>query len=121
MFKSCRFLSFCLTVAVLCLGGCFGKKTDVAPVAQKSHVSVVKVGYQPYTERFDFPGRIDAVSSVDLKARVAGFLKDRLFEEGAIVKKGQLLFTLEREPFEAKVAEAAANLAKAETDAKNTD
>lgn len=56
-----------------------------------------------------------------MKARVAGFLKDRLFEEGAIVKKGQLLFTLEREPFEAKVAEAAANLAKAEADAKNAD
>ena len=121
MFKSYRNLSVCLLAFVLCLSGCFEKKENAAPAAPKQHVSVVKVGYYPYTERFDFPGRIDAVSSVDLKARVAGFLKDRLFEEGAIVKKGQLLFTLEREPFEAKVAEAAANLAKAEADAKNAD
>lgn len=121
MFKSYRNLSVCLLAFVLCLSGCFEKKANVAQTAPKQHVSVVKVGYYPYTERFDFPGRIDAVSSVDLKARVAGFLKDRLFEEGAIVKKGQLLFTLEREPFEAKVAEAAANLAKAEADAKNAD
>ena len=121
MFKSYRNLSICLLAFVLCLSGCFEKKANVAQTAPKQHVSVVKVGYYPYTERFDFPGRIDAVSSVDLKARVAGFLKDRLFEEGAIVKKGQLLFTLEREPFEAKVAEAAANLAKAEADAKNAD
>lgn len=121
MFKSYRNLSVCLLAFVLCLSGCFEKKANIAQTAPKQHVSVVKVGYYPYTERFDFPGRIDAVSSVDLKARVAGFLKDRLFEEGAIVKKGQLLFTLEREPFEAKVAEAAANLAKAEADAKNAD
>lgn len=121
MFKSYRNLSVCLLAFVLCLSGCFEKKANVAQTAPKQHVSVVKVGYYPYTERFDFPGRIDAVSSVDLKARVAGFLKDRLFEEGAIVKKGQLLFTLEREPFEAKVAEATANLAKAEADAKNAD
>ncbi len=121
MFKSYRNLSVCLLAFVLCLSGCFEKKANVAQTAPKQHVSVVKVGYYPYTERFDFPGRIDAVSSVDLKARVAGFLKDRLFKEGAIVKKGQLLFTLEREPFEAKVAEAAANLAKAEADAKNAD
>lgn len=121
MFKSYRNLSVCLLAFVLCLSGCFEKKANVAQTAPKQHVSVVKVGYYPYTERFDFPGRIDAVSSVDLKARVAGFLKDRLFEEGAIVKKGQLLFTLEREPFEAKVAEAEANLAKAEADAKNAD
>ena len=121
MFKSYRNLSVCLLAFVLSLSGCFEKKANVAQTAPKQHVSVVKVGYYPYTERFDFPGRIDAVSSVDLKARVAGFLKDRLFEEGAIVKKGQLLFTLEREPFEAKVAEAAANLAKAEADAKNAD
>ena len=106
--------------AVLSLNGCFKKKeTAVARVVQKPHVMVEKAAFKPYVERFNFPGRVEAVSSVALKARVAGFLKDRLFEEGEIVQKGQLLFTLEREPFEAKVAEASANLAKAEADAKN--
>ena len=105
--------------AVLLLSGCGKKNNQPVQTAQKPHVTVEKAVYKPYTERFDFPGRVEAVNTVTLKARVAGFLKDRLFEEGDVVKKGQLLFTLEREPFEAKVAEASANLAKMEADAKN--
>ncbi|MBR4127426.1 MAG: efflux RND transporter periplasmic adaptor subunit [Alphaproteobacteria bacterium] len=105
--------------AVLLLNGCGKKNNQPVQVAQKPHVTVEKAVYKPYTERFDFPGRVEAVNTVTLKARVAGFLKDRLFEEGDVVKKGQLLFTLEREPFEAKVAEASANLTKMEADAKN--
>lgn len=106
--------------SVLLLNGCLKKKeTTAMQMAQKPHVTVERASYKPYTERFNFPGRVEAVNTVTLKARVAGFLKDRLFEEGDIVKKGQLLFTLEREQFEAKVAEASANLTKMEADAKN--
>lgn len=120
MLKNRSLSFFALAVAsVLLLNGCLKKKEATVRTVQKPHVTVEKAGYKSYTERFNFPGRIDAVNSVALKARVAGFLKDRLFEEGDIVKKGQILFVLEREPFEARVAEAAANLAKAEADAKN--
>ncbi|MBO4521441.1 MAG: efflux RND transporter periplasmic adaptor subunit [Alphaproteobacteria bacterium] len=106
--------------SVLLLNGCWKKKeTTAMQMVQKPHVTVERASYKSYMEKFNFPGRVEAVSTVTLKARVAGFLKDRLFEEGDIVKKGQLLFTLEREPFEAKVAEASANLTKAEADAKN--
>lgn len=105
--------------SVLLLNACVKKKEASVRVEQKPHVTVEKASYKPYMERFNFPGRVEAVSTVTLKARVAGFLKDRLFEEGDIVKKGQLLFTLEREQFEAKVAEASANLTKMEADAKN--
>lgn len=116
--RSLSFFALAVT-SVLLLNGCLKKKEAAVQVVQKPHVTIEKAGYKSYTERFNFPGRIDAVNSVALKARVAGFLKDRLFEEGDIVKKGQILFVLEREPFEAQVAEAAANLAKAEADAKN--
>lgn len=116
--RSLSFFALAVT-SVLLLNGCLKKKEAAVQVVQKPHVTIEKAGYKSYTERFNFPGRIDAVNSVALKARVAGFLKDRLFEEGDIVKKGQILFVLEREQFEAQVAEAAANLAKAEADAKN--
>ncbi len=121
MLKKRALFLFTVTLSsALLLSGCLKKNEKAAVQApQKPHVTVEKAVYKPYTERFYFPGRVEAVSTVTLKARVAGFLKDRLFEEGDIVKKGQLLFTLEREPFEAKVAEAAANLAKMEADAKN--
>lgn len=116
-----RFLSYfaLMLVSVVMLNGCLKKKETTAQVVQKPHVTVEKAVYKAYTERFNFPGRVDAVNTVTLKARVAGFLKERHFDEGDVVKKGQVLFTLEQEPFEAQIAEAAANLAKAKADAKN--
>ena len=107
--------------AVVCslvaLSAC--KKERQVVAVQKPRVTVVSATEQKYVERFDFPARIDAVNNVTLKTRVAGFLKERLFEEGDVVKKNQLLFTIEKEPFEAKVAQASADLKRAEADAKN--
>lgn len=122
MLQNIRRFSFCLiaVAAVSGLSGCLKQKKAAAPVMQKPHVTVSKAVYGAYTEHFSFPARVEAVESVTLKTRVSGFLKERLFEEGDIVKKGQLLFTIEREPFEARVAEAEANLAKAKADAKNS-
>ena len=121
MLKNRSFFLFSMALSsVLLLNGCLKKNEKAVPQTMpKPSVMVEKAAYKSYTERFVFPGRVEAVNIVTLKARVAGFLKDRLFEEGDIVKKGQLLFTLEREPFEAKVAEASANLAKMEADARN--
>ncbi len=122
MLQNIRRFSFCLiaVATVSGLSGCLKQKQAAAPVMQKPHVTVSKAVYGAYTEHFSFPARVEAVESVTLKTRVSGFLKERLFEEGDIVKKGQLLFTIEREPFEARVAEAEANLAKAKADAKNS-
>ena len=121
MLKNRTLSLFTMTLgSALLLSGCWKKnETTAMQMLQKPRVTTEKAVYKPYTEKFNFPGRVEAVNTVTLKARVAGFLKDRLFEEGDVVKKGQLLFTLEREPFEAKVAEASANLAKMEADAKN--
>jgi len=61
-----------------------------------------------------FTGRVQAIDKVAIRARVSGFLKRRGFDEGSEVKKDQVLFELEREPYEAAVSLAAANLANAE-------
>lgn len=106
-----------MACSLVALSAC--KKERQVAVVQKPRVTVVAATEQKYVERFDFPARIDAVNNVTLKTRVAGFLKERLFEEGDVVKKNQLLFTIEKEPFEAKVAQAAADLKRAEADAKN--
>ena len=49
-----------------------------------------------------------------MRARVEGYLEERLFEEGAEVEKGQKLFTIEKGPYEASLAEAQAALASAQ-------
>jgi len=64
-------------------------------------VGVVKVASRPITETSEFVGRIQAVQHVDLVARVTAFIEERLFTEGAEVSKGDLLYRLERAPFEA--------------------
>ena len=64
-------------------------------------VGVVQVRKQPVTETSEFVGRIQAVDHVDIVARVTAFIEERLFTEGAEVNKGDLLYKLERGPFEA--------------------
>ncbi len=53
------------------------------------------------TESSQFVGRVQATDTVAINARVTGFVAERLFTEGAEVEKGQLLYRLERAPFEA--------------------
>jgi RND family efflux transporter MFP subunit len=59
-------------------------------------------------------GTTRALQEVSIRARVRGFLKEIHFEEGADVKKGQLLFVIDEEPFKAKLADAQAALEQAE-------
>lgn len=67
-------------------------------------VGVFAAKPEQVTETSEFVGRVQAVDTVALAARVTAFLTARLFTEGAEVKQGQLLYTLERGPFEADVA-----------------
>lgn len=76
-------------------------------------VIVDVVRQQEVTAQETFTGRVHAIDKVNIKARVAGFIKRRGFDEGAEVKAGQVLFELEREPYEAAIALAEANLASA--------
>lgn len=59
-------------------------------------------------------GRVQAIDKVTIRARIDGFLASRGFDEGREVKKDQVLFTLEKEPYEAALDLAKANLASAQ-------
>ena len=59
---------------------------------------------QPVVETSSFVGRMQAIDKVDLVSRVTAFLDEIHFTEGAEVQKGDLLYVLERGPFEADVA-----------------
>lgn len=64
----------------------------------------------------EFVARVDADSTVEVHARVQGFLDKQLFKDGAMVKEGDMLFLIDPREFEAAVAEARAKLAKARAD-----
>jgi len=79
------------------------KKTECAFVLPQLKESV-----QDYAE---YTGRTAAVGSVDIKARVTGFLLDtQLFKEGEVVKKGQKLFLIDPAPYDAQFKQAEAQL-----------
>ena len=82
-------------------------------------VGVLPAERRPVTETSDFIGRVEAVDRVDIRARVTGFLRERLFREGEEVRQGQPLYRLESEVFEAEVARAEAQLAAAEAELNN--
>jgi membrane fusion protein, multidrug efflux system len=73
------------------------------------------------TKQAEFVGRAEALEKVDLRARVQGFLGPRLFKEGDDVKEGQVVFTIEREPFEAVVDQRKAQLAATRATLANAD
>ncbi|MCF1502999.1 efflux RND transporter periplasmic adaptor subunit [Afifella sp. H1R] len=84
-------------------------------------VSVEQVRLGDVTEQQVFTGRIEAAESVEIRARVQGYLGERQFEEGAEVEKGQVLFTIDAAPYEAAVsqAEAAVQNARAALELNN--
>jgi membrane fusion protein (multidrug efflux system) len=89
-----------------------------APAAQPAPttpaVTVVRVERRDITPSVTFTGRIEAKDSVDLRARVEGYLERRLFEEGQEVKVGDLLFVIEKASYEAEIEAIEAAIARAQ-------
>jgi RND family efflux transporter MFP subunit len=88
---------------------------DGAAVAQGAPpapptVTVARPLRQPIVEWDEFTGRFEAVERVELRARVSGYLASVHFEDGQLVERGDLLFVIDRRPFELMVAEARAGL-----------
>jgi len=73
------------------------------------------------TNQAEFVGRAEALEKVDLRARVQGFLGPRLFKDGDEVKEGQVVFTIDKESFEAAVDQRKAQLVSAQARLVNAD
>ena len=121
-------LSRCRTRTVLALGAasllaaCEQQAETTAPAAAAAPPTVTVITLQPteITPGVQFNGRVVAVDTVELRARVTGFLQERRFDEGADVVAGDLLFVLEKDQYEAVVAQRRAELASAEANKANT-
>jgi membrane fusion protein, multidrug efflux system len=85
------------TIAFAALAPAEAQPAPAAPPA----VGVIEAVKRPVTESSEFLGRIEAPNRVSVVARVTAFLEKRTFNEGAEVKTGDLLYQLERGPFEA--------------------
>jgi membrane fusion protein (multidrug efflux system) len=104
-----------ILIALLMLG-CDEKEASApaATPAAAPAVIVAPVERQAVTQSVEFVGRVEALEKVDIRARVTGFLRERHFQDGQMVRAGELLFTIEREPFEAEVGVKQAKIESAE-------
>jgi RND family efflux transporter MFP subunit len=87
-----------------------------APDAPPPEVQVGPPAVRAVTDYADFTGRTQAVSTVDLRARVTGYLEKALFKEGDRVKQGDVLFQIDPRPYQADLSLAEANLKQAEAE-----
>ena len=110
---------------MLSLGGVCGSSMSAlaappaGPPPPPPSVGVAPVRMQEVTSSAEYIGRIAAIDRVALVARVTAYLDKRLFDEGAEVKKGDLLYVLEQGPFQAQVLAQQGALAQAQSTVVN--
>jgi RND family efflux transporter MFP subunit len=105
--------------ALLLVAAGWGLTHREAPANAAPPVPVVTVAaplVRDINEWDDYVGRFEAVNSVEVRPRVSGQLTGVHFTDGQIVRKGQLLFTIDPRPFAAALAEARAEAASARSD-----
>ena len=69
-------------------------------------VGVVKVERKPVARTVEFVGRVEAISQVEIRARITGNLEEVLFKEGDLIKEGTPLYSIEKALFQAQVEQA---------------
>ena len=107
-------LAVLLAAALMALSGC-GRGNHYQPPPAPA-VTVAKPLSLPVTDYLEATGSVAASKTVDLVARVEGELRSVDFKDGSLVKAGQLLFVIEPEPYQAKLASQQAQLANAQSE-----
>lgn len=103
-----------VSALALAIAGCGDKTPSQAAADAPRSVQVVEVQPQRYALSSTLPGRVEPVRVAEVRARVAGIVLSRNFEEGADVKAGDVLFRIDPAPFKAALSRAQGELAKAD-------
>ena len=101
-----------LLFAALSLAGC-DRKPAAGAAPPPPSVTVAHPVQKVITEWDEFTGRFTAVESVEVRARVSGFIDSVHFKEGQIVKQGDLLFIIDPRPYRNAVDQAKADVERA--------
>jgi RND family efflux transporter MFP subunit len=94
------------------LAGCGASQPPAAPRPPQA-VTVAKPVQRSIVDYDEYVGRFTAVDSVEVRARVSGYLDRVHFQDGQMVKEGDLLFTIDKRPFQTTLDQAQANLEQA--------
>jgi len=101
-----------LTLIAGLLAGCNQSQQQAGGPPPPS-VTVAKPAQRTVVDQDEYVGRFVAVNSVEIRSRLSGYLSEIHFKDGQMVKQGDLLFTIDRRPFEIALEQMRANLAQA--------
>lgn len=102
---------------MLSLAGCAEETAPVAPPPPE--VEVITIRPQSVVNVIDLPGRVEAIRTAEVRARVNGIIQRRLYEEGSNVSAGQPLFQIDPSELRASLSAVQATLARAQANASN--
>jgi len=119
--KSCLLICppmLLLGLSVLNLAACSSKADSTAAPAPQ--VSAVKVVATPFALAEEYAAQTEAVETLEIRARVGGILERQAFADGARIKKGDVLFVIDQQPYITALALARASEAQARANAVNS-
>src|SRR6185436_13604582 len=95
-------------------------KASTAPPSPPQ-VSVITVAPERVAMTSDWIATLDGYVNAQFRPQVSGYLLKRTYEEGAVVRKGEVLFEIDRRPFESVLAQMRAQLGEAEAQLGKTE
>jgi membrane fusion protein (multidrug efflux system) len=107
-----RVASLCLSLGLLVgVVGCHENK-PAAATRPAANVDVINVALRDVPVIFEYVGQTQSSQQVEIRSRVNGFLEKRVYQEGALVHQGDVMFIMDRKPFEAQLDAAKAEYAQ---------
>ena len=111
--RSLRAIALLGLLAAVALGEAACTRVETRGIPPAPQVTAAAALARDVTEWDEFTGRLEAVQSVAVRPRVSGLISAVSFEEGSLVRQGQLLFQVDARPFQADVDRLRAELAQA--------
>jgi RND family efflux transporter MFP subunit len=111
--------ALCLLVIGLIIGAMYPKHVSGAKPDSPLDVEVVQVEQKDVPIFGEWIGTLDGYTNADVRAQVTGYLLKQGYQEGAFVRKGQLLFEIDPRPFQAALDQAQGQLAQAKAQLAN--
>jgi membrane fusion protein, multidrug efflux system len=113
------FIVFIATIYILTSHTAWAEKQEAAPPAPE--VTVIKTEPRDTPVFIEFVGKTVSSRRVEIRSRVEGFLEKRLYTEGTMVQEGDVLFQMDRKPFQADLRAAKAELAQQQARFENAE
>jgi len=107
-----------ILLAMILFPSCDKKGETAAPRAPLE-ISAIRIAPRDVPVRFEFVGQTESSHLVEIRARIDGYLEKRLYKEGGLVKAGEVMFLMDRRPFEAALQKARGQLAVQEAKLAN--